>query len=576
MPEFAILYDPEHNNWLRFRNPLERIEVHDPSQVLPALRRIERLVEKESRYAAGFISYEAAPAFDDALETCAADGFPLLSFGIFAAIERVDLALPPMAGPLPAWRARLKEPEFARKFEVIRQAISRGETYQVNLTFPLETDFIDDPWAFFCHLVHGQQTQGAGYLQAGRWTICSASPELFFTRTGSRLTMRPMKGTAPRGLSCEEDRRQAETLSNSTKNRAENIMILDMVRNDLGRLSPPGEVRTADICTLEKYPTVWQLTSTAVARSEAPYSDIFRALFPCASITGAPKIQTMRIIKALETIPRRIYTGTFGWMAPGHQARFNVAIRTALVDRQTGTATYGVGAGITWDSDSREEYAECLLKGEVLVRPGKEFALLETLRWTPGKGYFLLAEHMTRLLASAEYFNFSCTAEQVGSFLQTLAETFPMAPQKVRFLLHREGQMQGACSTLGEAKTEPLRIRLARQPVDSRDVLLYHKTTQRRIYEEILAQTKGADEVVLWNEQGEITECCSANLVIELAGKLVTPQAESGLLPGTYRDFLLRHGILEERRVTLNDLRNSSRIYLINAVRKWRRAVFSE
>jgi len=282
----------------------------------------------------------------------------------------------------------------------------------------------------------------------------------------------------------------------------------------------------------------------------------------------------MQIIAALEEAPRRIYTGTFGWLAPGRQARFHVAIRTALIDRQTGVATYGVGAGITWDSLSGEEYRECLLKGEVLTRPREEFALLETLRWTPGRGYFLLPEHLARLQASADYFNFACAVDRIEEFLRKQAKNFPAVAQRVRLLLHRDGRMLATYKALGKQPKAPLKIRLAPQPIDSKNLLLYHKTTQRRIYEELLDQTKEADEVVLWNERGEITECCTANLIVELSGKLVTPPVASGLLPGSYRDFLLRRGILTEQVLTPDDLRGSSRIYLINAVRKWRRAIF--
>ncbi len=574
MPAFAVLYDPEQQNWLRFENPLELIEVHDPAQVLPALQRIERLVEEEGRHAAGFVSYEAASAFDDAMQTRPAAGFPLLGFGIFASVERIHLEPPEAADSPSAWHAILQQAEFTTKVATIRSAIARGETYQVNLTFPLQSDFPGDPWPFFRRLVHDQQAMGAGYLQAGRWTICSVSPELFFVRDGDRLTMRPMKGTAPRGRSSLEDSQRAEELSRSPKNRAENIMILDMVRNDLGRLAPPGDVHTTAICTLEKYPTVWQMTSTVSARSDASYAEIFRALFPCASITGAPKIRTMQIIAELEPVPRRIYTGAFGWIAPGRQARFNVAIRTALIDRQSATAVYGVGAGITWDSDGGEEYRECLVKGEVLTRSSEEFVLIETLRWTPRHGYFLLQEHIARLKASAEYFDFSFDAERLKGYLFTLAGRFPAAPQKVRLLLHRDGTLEGSFEPIASHPTLPLTLRLAEQPVDSRSVLLFHKTTLRGIYERCLEQRQDADEVVLWNERGEITEGTTANLVVELSGAWVTPPLESGLLPGTYRDFLLRRGTIKEQTLTPDDLRNSSRIYLINAVRKWRRARF--
>ncbi len=574
MPEFAVLYDPQAGDWLRFSDPLEEIEIHAPDKVLSTLEYIEKCVEKEGLFAAGFVSYEAASAFDDALQTQAPGEFPLLRFGLFAAVERIDLPAPDGEAEILDWQPQVAAAEFAGKVDEIRAAIANGETYQVNLTFPLTSNFSQDPWSFFLHLVHGQQASGAGYLQSDRWAICSVSPELFFSRDGDHLTMRPMKGTAPRGRTLEEDRRQADNLLRSAKNRAENIMILYMVRNDLGRLAPPGEVHTKEICTLEKYPTVWQLTSTVTARCNESLAAIFQALFPCASITGAPKVKTTQIINSIEARPRQIYTGTFGWIAPGRQAHFNVAIRTALIDRQCKRATYGVGAGITWDSDSADEYQECLDKAAILSRPIVDFALIETLRWTPGKGYFILPEHLARLQASAEYFTFTCHTESISDYLQELAKDFPSTPQRVRLLLHINGHMETTFTAIHPTPTSPLKIHLASQPVDSQNILLYHKTTQRQLYENYLAEAKGADEVVLWNERGEVTECCTANLVVEISGKLLTPPVNCGLLPGTYREFLLQRGILTEQVLTVGDLRKSSRIYLINAVRKWRRQYF--
>jgi para-aminobenzoate synthetase/4-amino-4-deoxychorismate lyase len=576
MPEFAVLYDPQAGDWLRFSDPLEEIEIHVPDKVLSTLEYIEKCVEKEGLFAAGFVSYEAASAFDDALQTQAPGEFPLLRFGLFAAVERIDLPAPDGEAEILDWQPQEAAAEFAGKVDEIRAAIANGETYQVNLTFPLTSNFSQDPWSFFLHLVHGQQASGAGYLQSDRWAICSVSPELFFSRDGDHLTMRPMKGTAPRGRTLEEDRRQADNLLRSAKNRAENIMILDMVRNDLGRLAPPGEVHTKEICTLEKYPTVWQLTSTVTARCNESLAAIFQALFPCASITGAPKVKTTQIISSIEARPRQIYTGTFGWIAPGRQAHFNVAIRTALIDRQCKRATYGVGAGITWDSDSADEYQECLDKAAILSRPIVDFALIETLRWTPGKGYFILQEHLNRLQSSADYFNIECSTEEVDNYLLALAEDFSTTAQRVRILLHNDGRLEGTSIEIEPPPLTPLRIRLASKPVDSQNALLYHKTTQRQLYENYLAEAKGADEVVLWNERGEVTECCTANLVVEISGKLLTPPVNCGLLPGTYREFLLQRGILTEQVLTVGDLRKSSRIYLINAVRKWRRAVLCE
>jgi para-aminobenzoate synthetase/4-amino-4-deoxychorismate lyase len=572
MPSLAVLYDPQAGNWLRFCDPVEEIEVHLLEEVLPALAQIEQRVDQEGLYAAGYVSYEAAPAFDEALQTHTPGDFPLLRFGLFATVERIDLPAPPESTVRPDWQTQETAQTFSRKIDAIHSAIARGETYQVNLTFPLSSAFNQEPWSFFLQLVHGQQASGAGFLQSERWAICSVSPELFFSRDDDHLTMRPMKGTAPRGRTLEEDYRLANELKKSVKNRAENIMILDMVRNDLGRVAPPGEVTTEEICTLEKYPTVWQLTSTATARSEASLAAIFQALFPCASITGAPKAQTMQIINTIETCPRNIYTGALGWLEPGRKAHFNVAIRTALIDRQQNTAVYGVGAGITWDSDSAEEYRECLNKAAVLKQSMSDFALIETLRWTPGKGYFILAEHLSRLQASADYFDIGVNREVVSDYLQTMAKDFPNTPQRVRLLLHNDGRLEGTFATLDKTQTLPLRIRLAAEPIDSQEVTLYHKTTQRQLYESCLAEGTDVDEIVLWNEQGQVTECCTANLVAEICGKFVTPPVSSGLLPGTYRDFLLKRGVLTEQTLSADELSNASRIYLINAVRKWRRA----
>jgi len=572
MPSSAVLYDAESAAWLRFGNLVEEIEVLTLDQVLPAIDALDKCVEKEGLYAAGFISYEAAAAFDEALQTRGEADFPLLRFGLFASLETIELPAPAKTLERLNWQTGEDAWEFAVKVEKIRAAIARGETYQVNLTFPLSAAFAGDPWQFFLQLVQGQDAGGSGFLQSDRWAVCSVSPELFFSRHGNRLTMRPIKGTMPRGRTAEEDRLQSKALEESAKNRAENIMILDMVRNDLGRLAPPGKVKTEAICCLEKYSTVWQLTSTATAQSEASLAEIFQALFPCASITGAPKAKTMEIITAVESTPRRIYTGAFGWLKPGRQAHFNVAIRTALVDRREGLASYGVGAGITWDSDGHEEYRECLDKAAILSRPNQDFALVETLRWAPGKGYFVLPEHMARLQASAEYFDYPCSAERVDSFLQGLVENFSSTPHRVRLLLYADGLLEGTFLPIEAAPSSTLKLRFAQCPVDSRDPRLFHKTTRRGIYETALYEAGDADEVVLWNERGDITECCTANLVIEKNGALVTPPVTCGLLPGTYRAFLVRRRAIGEAVISREDLQKSRRIYLVNAVRKWRKA----
>ncbi|MDT8440926.1 MAG: aminodeoxychorismate synthase component I [Desulfuromonadales bacterium] len=578
MADYALLHDPDRQRWLRFARPLTVYAVHRLDQVMPTLHEIEARVARDGLHAVGLLSYEAAPAFDPALTTRPAGNFPLLHFGLFTAPEAV--ALPPaVPAAMPDdWRPAFSPGAYARAVDQIRRAIAAGETYQVNLTFPLHSRFPGDPRALFCRLVRGQRAAWAGYLEAGSWAVCSASPELFFRRDGQRLLMRPMKGTARRAPTQAADLAVAAGLTVSAKDRAENLMILDMVRNDLGRIAAVGSVRVAELFAVEKYPTLWQMTSTASAESTVSLAEIFAALFPCASITGAPKARTMQLIAALEERPRDIYTGSFGWLAPDGNARFSVAIRTLLVDRQRQEATYGVGAGITWDSRSRSEYRECLAKGAILTRPQPEFALLATLRWAPGHGYFLLERHLDRLRASADYFERPWDEAAIRQHLRQLAEGFPgNLVQRVRLLLGDDGRPHSEATPLAVSKRPaPLCAVLARGPVEHRDPFLYHKTTHRVIYEQSLAAAGDADEVLLWNAAGEATEFCTGNLVAELDGRLVTPPLASGLLAGVYRAELLQRQVISEQKLPVDQLGRCRQLFLVNALRKWRRVALRD
>ncbi|MBW2503641.1 MAG: chorismate-binding protein [Deltaproteobacteria bacterium] len=575
MTEFAVLFDPAKQQWIRFCHPVEVLEVTSLTEVVPALEYLEQRVEHMGLFAAGYVSYEAAPAFDPALKTKPPQSLPLLRFGLFAKPTACCLTQPKNNFAENLWSPQITQKAFSRAIQQIHQAIAAGETYQVNYTFPLLTDFAGDPWLFFQSLVFGQKADHAGYLSAGRWAICSASPELFFQRHGTLITMRPMKGTSARGRTLAEDRIRAEELFRSAKNRAENVMILDMVRNDLGRLAPPGEVKVENLYRVEKYPTVWQMTSTASAQTDANLAEVFTALFPCASITGAPKARTMQIIAELEHGPRQIYTGTFGWLGPGRVAHFSVAIRTALVDRQQQSATYGVGAGITWDSVGGDEYAECLAKSAVLNYPKAAIALIETLRWTPWHGYFLLAEHVDRLLASAAYFDIPVGENAVRDCLADLAGRLPRSPCKVRLLLNRDGSMDCQHTLIEPAmRDKPMRLQLALDPVDDRDIFLYHKTTHRKAYDQALARRPEAEEVLLWNQRREVTEFSVGNLVALLDGEWLTPPLTSGLLPGSYRSYLLKKQVIREQKLTIEDLPRCEKLFLVNAVRKWQRVVW--
>ena len=578
MKRQIVIHDAVTRKWLHFHDPRLIVAAYDSEEVVPALERVEAMVVERGLYAAGFISYEASPAFDSALRVRPSSSFPLLWFGMYAAPDAAGLPYAASDGPcLPAdWVPTVDHAAYKKAVVRIREYIARGETYQVNYTFRLRAPFNADEWPLFLHLVRAQQAEYGAYIDTGRFVVCSASPELFFRLHGRTLTARPMKGTAPRGLTLSEDNARAEWLYNSEKNRAENVMIVDMVRNDMGHIAFPGSVRVPRLFDVERYPTVWQMTSTVSAESDASVCEIIRALFPCASITGAPKPRTTGIIADLETTPRNIYTGCIGFIAPGRKAQFNVAIRTVLVDRELAHAEYGVGGGIVWDSSSEEEYTECRVKALVLQKTQTDFSLLETLLWTPDEKYFLLDYHLRRMRDSAEYFGIPVNIDLVLEKLAEFENTFPQCPLKVRLLISRDGTISRESMRLNDSAGEfPVRLRLASMPVDSSNPFLYHKTTNREIYRSIGVAASDSEDTLLRNERGEITETTIANIVVRLDGELVTPPVSSGLLPGTYRAWMIDRKKVKERVITVDDLKRCDSISVINSVRKEREAVLA-
>lgn len=582
---FCILYHATANEWLHFEAPRHIIQAQSLDDVLPAFAEIARSVQQDKLYAAGFVSYEAAPAFDPALHAHTPDNFPLLCFGLYEPPRRLT-QLPPYAdNHLGEWQPTISRDEYRQAIAQIKEHIARGNTYQVNYTFRLHAAFTGSAWGLFRAMQEAQPTPYAAYIDWGRYALCSASPELFFHLDEETLTCRPMKGTAARGKTLDEDRQQSNWLHHSEKNRAENVMIVDMIRNDLGRIARTGSVQVASLFETERYPSLWQMTSTITARSQAGLAEIFTALFPCASITGAPKVSTSRLIAYLENTPRHIYTGSIGFITPEMQMQFNVAIRTAVVDRQRQQAEYGIGSGIVWDSIPSDEYEECLMKAN-FVQPDRladtgrgntnypPFSLFESLLWTPEDSYFLLAYHFKRMCASAQYFDYPFDQALAEANLNHLAAGLPAEGHKVRLLLHRDGRFECQAKPLSALhKPDPARVRLALTCVQSSDVFLYHKTTHRQAYQAAEAACPDCDEVILWNERGEITEAGTANVVLALDGKLVTPPVACGLLAGTFRAFLLAKGEIHEQVIPLSSLEQCEKIYLINSVRKWREAI---
>lgn len=574
----VLVRDPVQNCWMHFRQPQATVSAGRVEDVLPALYELQERLEGRDLYAAGFVAYEAAPAFDPALKAKPPGSFPLLWFGIYDPPRLIpDRHLMRYRAAdqlcLPAWRASITREDYDAAIARIKDYIARGDTYQVNYTYRLRTLFRGDPLAYFLELARVQNALYAAYIDLEDFTICSASPELFFRLDEDRLSSRPMKGTAARGLTQREDAAQAGWLRRSEKNRAENIMIVDMVRNDIGRIARLGSVAADDLFAVEKYPTVWQMVSTVSGETSAGLPDIFRALFPPASITGAPKPRTMEIIAELEPEARSIYTGCAGYIAPGRRAQFNVAIRTVCLDKRSGCAEYGVGGAITWDSLDSAEFDECQTKARILAVRLPDFCLLETILWAPGKGYFLLESHLQRLRDSAAYFSFPLDEPRVLGWLDGLSRDFGPYCYKVRLVVAEDGQVTAQAERLPEAPPDKvLRVCLAPGPVDPGDAFLYHKTTNREVYSRAMAARPGYDDVILWNDSGELTESCFANLVVELDGELVTPPVDCGLLPGTYRAWLLEKGQVKERVIPVADLDRCSRLFLVNSVRGQRQA----
>ena len=579
---------------LRFPAPHRVLAATRPDEVVAVLAEVDRAT-RAGCWAYGYVGYEAAAGLDDRLVTHppSAAGPPLVWFGLCGEPEPVPvLAAEPRTGPDPAdatpdpdgtgsarWSPGWLPSAHRAGVQRVRAHIAAGETYQCNLTVRMRGQLTGDPARLYADLAPRQQGAYSAYLDLGRYAVASASPELFFEWRGDELTTRPMKGTARRGRHLAEDRAQAEHLRGSAKERAENIMIVDLMRNDLARIASTGGVTVRALCRLECYPTVLQLTSEVIGRlrPEVDLVGVFRALFPCGSITGAPKARTMELIRELEDGPRGVYCGAIGWVAPHgapSRARFSVAIRTAVVDRADGTAVYGTGGGITWSSDAAAEHAELLVKTAVLNRRPEEFHLLETMGHTPGAGIRNLERHLRRLADSAAYLGWPLDLAAVRA---RLSDASP-GPEVglVRLRLWPSGALRVETAPAPAPLDRPVRLALDNEPVDSGAFWPYHKTSRREPYTTRARRHPEADDVVLRNERGELTETTIANLAVRLDGRWWTPPLAAGCLPGVERGRLIELGELAERTLYPADLPRADGLAVLNSLRGWRPAVLAD
>jgi para-aminobenzoate synthetase / 4-amino-4-deoxychorismate lyase len=556
---------------LLYRNAAEFVEARAPGEVRDCLRRL-----RGASHAAGFIAYEAGHALEPKLAPLAKAGedVPLAWFGLFDAPAEVDVEalLPPASG---AWAAA-PEPLIARSdYEAavgrVKAHIEAGDIYQANLTFQAEVKMAGDSLAIYA-AIRGRAKAGHGAIVfTGEHWLLSFSPELFFTLEGGRLTARPMKGTARRAADAAADAATIEALRADPKQRAENLMIVDLLRNDLSRVSRPGTVKVPQLFAVETYPTVHQMTSTVVSEIEEGLDavDVLEAIFPCGSITGAPKIRAMEIIAGLEPEPRGAYTGAIGRVAPGGEAGFNVAIRTLVRRPGADRARLGLGSGIVADSRAADEWRECLAKGAFVNDPDRRFDLIETMRFDPHFGLPDLERHLERMKASAESLGFAFDRHAARNELQ--AATFRLRdPAKVRLMLAAGGAMAIEIRPLPAPPKEPVEVTLSPLPVVPGDFRLRHKTSDRAFYDDARA-VAGTFEVLFADEAGFLTEGSFTSLFVERKGRLLTPPLSRGLLPGVLRARLIAEGQAEEAELVPADLVDG--FHIGNALRGLIRAV---
>ena len=568
-------------DWLSFTNPVDTIVAWDLEDVVPALQRVETAAA-DGLWAVGFVSYDAGPAFDPAIKSHRAEGTPLLAFGLFdeAKPDRFDPEDQAGSFSTGPWIPSVDQARYEAGVRAVKEHIAAGDTYQVNLTLRLHARFAGDPLGLFRALARSQRGDHLVYLDFGTHALCSASPELFFRRTpladgGAQLFSKPMKGTRGRSADPVDDADLAHALVASEKDRAENTMIVDMMRNDFGRIARVGTVEVPDLHVVESYPTVHQMVSSVTAVSDASLTETFVSTFPPASITGAPKVSTSRIITALETDGRGSYCGAAGLVAPDGRAEFNVAIRSVWIDRNAEQATYGTGGGIVWDSDPTDEWFETRTKTRVLESAPVPFELFETMLYTTGGPNIpeitLLDRHLERLATSAERFGFDLDLDEVRRRLESIEAR---SPQRVRLVTGPDVSISIATvpinPTIGDVWSVPVdRLASGLAPVDSNDLFLKHKTTHRKVYNDARARHPEAPDVILWNERRELTETTIGNLVVDLGGQLLTPALACGLLPGTFRAELLEHNKITEAVLPLDCLAEAREIFMINSVRGW-------
>jgi para-aminobenzoate synthetase/4-amino-4-deoxychorismate lyase len=597
MFERALIRNHDTNNWSLLTGYVDVLVAEKHGEVLEVIETAELRAQAEQLHAAGYVAYEASHAFDSKFPKRDID-IPLVCFALFTAETTLD-SLADLYAPADAspdhWQLTESQQSFESKVSRIREMIGAGEVYQINLTSRMRQSEVVT-LADFARW--SQDMPYAVYLEGPELSLCSASPELFFQREGGVVWSKPMKGTVGRRSEATADESSALWLQQSRKNRAENVMITDMVRNDLARISSTGKVSVDELFGVERYPSVWQMTSTVKSEVDASVAEIFRALFPAASITGAPKRAALEVIDDLEEEPREIYTGAVGRIKPSGAACFNVAIRTAWSSTVTGDSRFGSGCGIVWDSDPTEEFEELKTKARILRQPDPQFHLFETMGIVNGE-IPRLSRHLFRLANSAQYWSFDFDAEAAKRYLDDVVKQVVNGHEndglsastfRLRLQLDRHGALSHRVETielspmqspqskaaLHSGERPMVELALVQTAVVVDDTFLTHKTSRREAYDRAVDEVPEGCEPVMFNTLGNVTESAIANIVYQMNGELFTPPLADGLLPGVLRGELLDKGVITERTLPVVDLKSVEAFWLINSLRGWRKATLAE
>jgi para-aminobenzoate synthetase/4-amino-4-deoxychorismate lyase len=572
--------DSSNKSNILFYGPITILTAQSLDQIPSVFEQIEKQLAR-GYYVAGYFAYECGYHFEDVISNVEMDPtHPLLWLGVYSQPVHVPSEILSSIGsdheaPVRNPQLKISQEAYTHTIQAVKRYIENGDTYQVNFTdhFEFETDS-PAPDLYFS-LRGRQHVPYSALIRTGDRDILSFSPELFFRRTGNVIETKPMKGTGRRGRTTAEDDELSRSLHDDEKNRSENLMIVDLLRNDIGRICTPGSVQVSDMFAVERYETVLQMTSTVTGtlQEKLPYYDIFKSLFPCGSVTGAPKIRTMQIIHELERHRRDVYCGAIGYFSPNDEAVFNVGIRTISLQKNKGTM--GVGSGIVFDSSPEKEFEECTLKANFLLHISPDFQLLETIKWNGS--YFLLDEHLKRMQDSAGYFMIPFDRDQVIETLREAANRFdPKKEYRVRLLVSRKGIPSVEKSELTPGFPSSA-IKLSDERTDSTDVWYFHKTTHRPLYTKYFeaVQKEGIADYIFRNERDEITEGTYTNIFIKKEGKLYTPPLSSGILNGIFRSFILASdNSASEKPLFLEDLRNADEIVICNSLRGMQKVTF--